>query len=55
MAKQIKKPTNIKDEFDKKLGALYMKALKTQSVAKAKKYIEEIDAMNALKAKFLKK
>ena len=55
MAKQIRKPTNIKDEFNKKLGSLYMKALKTQSVAKAKKYMEEIDALNALKAKFLEK
>ena len=46
---------NGKDEFNKKLGSLYMKALKTQSVAKAKKYMEEIDALNALKAKFLEK
>lgn len=56
MAKIVKKPTlTVKQEFSKKLGALYMKALKTESIAQKRKYIEQIDALTKLRDKFLKK
>lgn len=55
MAKLIKPTLTVKQQFDKKLGDLYMKALKTESIARKKKYIEEIDALTKLREKFLKK
>ena len=56
MAKQVRKPINFKEEINKKLQGLYLKALKTRPGTKAQDLIiKEIDALNKLKDKFLNK
>ena len=56
MAKIVKKPLNFRAEINAKLQGLYLKALKTKPGTKAQELmIKEIEALEKLKAKFLKK
>lgn len=56
MAKKIIKPLNFRAEINAKLQGLYLKALKTKPGTKAQDLIiKEIEALEKLKQKFLKK